>query len=214
MNLKEFLAYRTYCPICDSILMTSLFSTSKKYTSHTENEVVVFHTLRNLDGKRYTDQSISYHFNKNDNSYYIDYYDSNQDLKSNIHLSSLEKFKELNHNRNKIGYDFYKYCTECERYNYASKAFKLDLTKNTIDDLSIRAEFFGLSKKVENGYKVYRLLNIDNKSHLVYGIFETDHQASIKSAISAKSSTLETGLIKFTNKDDTLERISKLLLFS
>jgi len=178
-------------------------------------------------GKHQIDYKVGYSFGLDDNSWQVEFY--NQD---NIRFEKdspnflMKRFKELD--KNLGDYKFYKHCGKpgCCRYNYSSTIFRLDYKHGKLGSLSnspvmtVGMEYIGMSSPTEDGYKVYKLLNDykSSRSTLIFGkhpselITRSDwgmHNPPIDTL-----GIIQTSLIKFSSKEETMERVSKLIVFS
>jgi len=220
MNLREWVNYRKNCPVCGSPLTTYLHSQKRQSIKYEDNKMVVIFPLTSLKGK-VPNHKVGYSFSLEDNSFCIEFYDKNFfRYELEIPKFLMKKFKELNNN---LGdYKFYRQCNSCQRYNYSSNRFQLDLKSSTIIPIKVRAEYFGLIQNYggaqDNRFRAYRLLNIyessDAQSYLTY--FITNNILDVRDGASSPllSTHLQLPLIPFISQGGTLKRIQKLILFS
>lgn len=219
MNLKEFLEYRSACPICDNKTLSSFFGSMRKQKINYENNkfITIFDLLPIY--KNHKKYKVGYEIDLYDNSFTVDFY-NNDDTKLNvIPVFLMERFQEL---KNNIGtFTFIRSCSACDSYNYYSNPFELTPRITSIGTLNIRKEYFGLSKMTKDGYKVYKLYNqYDSNSSDLFCGYKINHPRAAKynTVLGAHTKSCQNisnvGIINFTNRDDVISRIDKLLLFS
>lgn len=221
MNLKEFITYRNNCPICNDKLSTFFHSEKQQSFKYEEDRMVVIFRMDGLK-KHQINYKVGYSFGPEDNSWQVEFY--NQDgirfeKDSPYHL--MDKFRELNKN---LGlYKFYRVCTapKCHRYNYSTNQFSLKYKRHNIGDLSIKTEYIGMTMPTENGYKIFKLLNeyaSPSRSTVVYGKHKEESIArddwGMHNPPLDNLDILQTHIIKFSSKEETMERINKLIIFS
>lgn len=226
MNLKEFLNYRTTCPLCDNNLST-FFHSQKQQSVRYEDDRLVFQMR--MDGlKKYSaNYKIGFSFDKDYNTWQLEVYQYENRLDSYLTTSVMSRFRELN--KNLGNYKFYRQCThpKCTRFNYSSNLFKLNFQEGKIQgltngasDLNIQTEYIGMTEPVESGFKIYKLLNDYGKSssRLIYGRYADEYIArddwgTTQAPISSLT-YIEMPLVRFSSKVETMERLNKLLIFS
>lgn len=195
MNIREFLKHKNSCPICNEDLKTAFFYRKKQIIKKHDSIISVFfdlNSLRRIGDKKF---KVCFSINMDDNSFVVDFYDENLNKIENESPSFLiKRLKDMlnNMSENRI----YKYCS-CDNYMYSSNLFKIDLNNHNINDLFVSFESFHIKSNKE-----YFLCNKydENKSY-VY----TDK--SLKNVI-------KTGIIKFSNEKDMIEKLNKIILFS
>lgn len=226
MNLREFLNYRTSCPLCDNNLST-FFHSQKQQAVKFEEDRLVFQ-LR-MDGlKKYAaNYKVGFSFGRDDGSWQLEVYQSDSRLDSYLTTSVMSRFRELN--KNLGDYKFYRQCThpKCNRFNYSSNLFKLNFKEGRIQgltrgtpDLNIQTEYIGMTEPVEGGFKIYKLLNDYAKpsSTLVYGRYPDEYIARADWGTTHPPidslGFIQMPLVRFTSRVETMDRLNKLLLFS
>jgi hypothetical protein len=221
MNLKEWVNYKKYCPVCSSPLITYLHSQKRQSIRYEEGRMVVIFPLHSLKGKS-NDHKVGYSFGLEDSSYHIEFYDKEMKrLDREAPPSLIKKFKQLNSN---LGdYKFYRQCESCKRYNYASNYFKLNLKNNQLAPWELRSEYFGLIQNYggaqDDRYRVYRLLNYyynvgEGESFLSYWITKNAFDAMANHTQPSHATSLHLPLIRFISQEETIKRIKKLIIFS
>jgi hypothetical protein len=232
MNLKEFLNYRKICPLCDSLLTTYLHSKKRQSIKYENNRVTVIFPLiplkKNGKGTDYKSNflfKVGYSFGLEDNSFCVEFYDKNLfRYEKETPRFLIDRFKELNQNLKDLR--FYRVCNGCQRYNYISFSFKIDLKNNTLKPWRLRSEYFGFIQNyggaLDDKYRVYRMTNwyslgsdTENESWINYWITKRPFDAQFDIPMPIPEVTfLHLPLIPFVSREETLNRIKKLILFS
>lgn len=220
MKLQEFLDYKKDCPMCGYPLKTIFHSRRQQSQSIENNKLMFFFKLSNIK-RNSTEYKVAYSFDTTDNSLSIEFYNKEGVKFENESPEFLRiRFWELD--KNLKGYRFYKECNNsiCRRYMYESNHFTINYKAGTIDELKIVSEFVGLSQPTEDGYKIMRMFNnhLTNQTNLVITKASEEIWAGINYSINNNFGggymELNTPLIKFSSKEETTDRISKLLVFS
>lgn len=212
MNLKEFINYRFTCPICDFPLSISFHSKKWQSIKYEEDRLVVMVKMNALKRKQ-KDYKITYSFGLNDNSWFINFFSKEEkpiDQETPNFLR--DRFKELN--KNLSLYRFYKHCQNCNRYTYSTNYFDLNFKTANLGELEIIYEYFGLFRPNPNGdgYRIYELINKPHLNETVISYGLANHADFPPNVMHFQNLTIP--LIKFSSKDETLERIQKLIVFS
>ena len=234
MNLKEFLNYRKNCPLCDGPLTTYLHSKKRQSIRYENGRMVVIFLLKSTKGKG-LDYKVGYSFGLEDNSFCAEFYDKSLfRYEKEIPLFLVNRFKELNHNLKDLR--FYRVCNSCQRYDYISFPFRINLKNNILESWLIRSESFVFIQNyggaLDDRYRVYRVNNWhspDNdynqangdkkwialdESWITYWITENAASARIDGPIPNLATALQLPLIPFISKEETFSRIKKLITFS
>ena len=108
---------------------------------------------------------------------------------------------------------------EVKRYMYDSNSFIINYKSCNMGDLSIKSEHIGLCQSVDDGYKIFKMYNdfTTNKTNLTVFKDSTDLWAMVNSGIpfyGANATDLSLPIIKFSSREETTERLSKLIVFS
>lgn len=216
MNLCEFLDYRRSCPICLATTLTTAFQSKKRQVIREENGR--FLVLLNMDAikKHHNSYKVGYSIDRANNQFCIEFYTKDDEWiekESPIHL--INRFKIFDKNQRE--YKIYKYCGNCNRYNYTSNKLTIDYKTCSIGELEINTEFFGLTQPINEGYKIYKLINryFVNESVLFYTKADDEFLAQEHiHMVTHPMDIISLPIIKFTSKDEIINRISKLLVFS
>lgn len=213
MNLKEFINYRFKCPLCDSPLAMSFHSKKWQNMKYEGDRMNIMFRMDKMNRSR-KPYKIIYSFALNDNSFYIDFLSKEeQPFENEAPKHLMVRFRELD--KNLKSYRFYKDCASCGCYMYSSNRFNLDFKKAVVHDLYIQDEYFGLSTPTTNGYRVFKLTNnyALNQSTLIYGTEVSDVWKRSDSNCHDMD-MLRLSLLKFSSKDEMIDRLKKLLVFS
>ena len=219
MKLADFLNYKTECPICGGQLKT-IFHSRKIQGQRIEDDRLVFIFRMNALNKGQSFAKVGYSIDANDNSIYIEFYNKNGEKFENESPEWLRiRFWELD--KNLKGYKFYRECYNvgCKRYMYDSNSFIINYKSCNMGDLSIKSEHIGLCQSVDDGYKIFKMYNdfTTNKTNLTVFKDSTDLWAMVNSGIpfyGANATDLSLPIIKFSSREETTERLSKLIVFS
>lgn len=223
MKLREFFAYKNECPMCSGTLVTSFHSKRKQKYKYEDNRFVVEFELKSLNRKQ-KDYKAGYSLGLDDNSFYAEFYnDKDIRFENETQQFLIDRFKELN--KNLQTFRFYKSCPKCERYSYNSNEFLIDYKGCTIGELSLDVEASVMVQPTTSGYKIYKMVNYlrTKDTWLNYGkisLNEAIRYSSTKDLTLFKLSNIDlpnfiqTPIIPFTTHDETMNRISKLLIFS
>jgi hypothetical protein len=226
MNLKEFIAYRDTCPMCDTKL-TLCFHSKKQQKVKYDGDIISFDfRMDSLQKRSKTSNKVTFVIDQQNNTWFVNFSYTNSLLSGDnkiqnfISFEMMKRFKDMNNHLSP--YIFYKYCNKCECYNYRSNMFFLSFKNCSFGDLEIRSEYFGISVPLETGYKNFRLSNSYyedralSKSRLVCSKDLSNIWAKSNSSYSANN-YLELPLINFSNsssKEDIVNRLERLILFS
>jgi hypothetical protein len=211
MNLKEFINHRHICPFCDFPLNLSFHSKKWQNIKYEDDRLVIMFRMDGLK-RNQKDFKVTYSFGLNDNSWFINFFSKEEKLIEEAPNYLRERFREMN--KNLSLYRFYKSCANCNKFNYSSNYFDLNFKTANLGKLEIVWEDFRFFKPNPNGgYKGYQLINKPNLNETVicYGACSTN---DFPPNYPMGFQDITIPLIKFTSKDETLERIQKLIVFS
>lgn len=167
-SLKEFIDYKSNCPICNGLLNLSFFFKSKSKINIQYDELVIDVPFSGfpLTKNRYS-YTAKYYINPITNTFSIHFLDKNKQQYNLIYFSIIEKyFKFLESQANAI--KFYKECTVCRKYNYSSNPLFINHKSCKIENISVATEYLCLSDLKSNNdfINIYKLFNYytSNKS--------------------------------------------------
>jgi hypothetical protein len=218
MNLREFLAFRSHCPLCNSELRTFFHSTRRQKSQLIDGRLIFFFDLSSLN-KMYSNYKVAFSFSLDDDSWLIDFVmlTSSKDNKTLTQIPEwlITGFKVFDENLKK--YVFQRRCNniKCQRYNYTSNEFKLPFKQSKMIDLQICQEYFGLVRQFKDEYKIYKLLNRYDIGESILSFCKDkanvwardDHSYSMLQAIKLP-------LIKFSSIEETIDKLETVILFS
>jgi hypothetical protein len=201
MNLKEFLDYRTCCPICSSKLSLELITDhGRKYSMRIEdNKVSGNSTMKSLTllSKSYT---VGVCFSLEDDSCWVDVYSgTNKCLESFSHsmLDMLDKFFTAACSR----LVFRRQCQLAPHYFLESNDF--NLPRSQLAALTVRYEQFNLHTTIEQGeFKTVSLINWMEKNISKVSMDATSFEL------------IDLPLVPFVSEEITIQRIFNLLPFN
>lgn len=215
MKLSEFLEHRKICPICDNQNLTLCMGEHKNKAAHRyeENRLLI---IRNMKGLRKNDKSykIGYSLGLTDNSIMIEFYTKDDIIFNSVPITLLLKFKEINKNINK--HVLVKSCASCHRYSYISNYFDIDYITNIIDFAVVR-EHYGLSKLIKRDkYHIYQMINNYNVNETEINCYvaSSTFYAMLLNQILIPTTKLKFPFMKFTTRDEVVNRLEKLMVFS
>jgi hypothetical protein len=217
MNLKDFLNHKDNCPICGKQLKLMFHSDRRQKINYIDDRVAITFSMGSPLSKNEKVYDIIFFIDPISGSFFIDFFSVNGKKFENVPIPLIRKF--LTFNKNLGAYAFYKYCAD-ECYTYSSDYFDLDLKKSKIPDLTIQKEFFVLSREILDGYRTFKLVNNYHSNKSILSIHKMIKDLSVTNDNVVeyydefKSEVLITNLIKFISKEDTIERLNKLLVFS
>lgn len=216
MNLKEFIDYKQYCPICDTQLITEFHSSRKQTVKIEEHRFVVFFAL---DGSKAGQKSyaMSYSFDLSDLNFQVEFYTKDRSTRfETAHDFLLNRFRELHKNLKQ--FQFIRKCSFCKKYKYSTDKFQLDLKTAAFPDLTVWSEEFGLIHLLEhNDCRIFKLHNIYGEGSSTLIICKGNpHNADVEYNLPKwyNFTELRLPLIPFVSKEETTQRLNNLLIFT
>jgi len=213
VNLQEFIDLRTHCPMCGTALVTKF--SARKQKSKLENDryisVMVMKGMRSCE----PDYEVGYSFGIRDNSLMIEFYNE-WDMSRHASTYMCNLFKQFHANMRTAAHRFIRTCGFCFKYEMDSKPVDLDLRTATYSIVEKDDETFVWSAKTEEGYKFILLDNYSDPgplSEICSWRSETDYRVD-HPAPSRANITRNLPQIPFISKEETGERLKKLLIFS
>ena len=215
MNLKEFLDYRRVCPICNTGLSFYFHSNKQQKNRYEEDRMLILFDLNGLK-KKHIDYKVGYSFGLNDSSFCIEFYTKDEKrFEGDSPLFLIDRFKELD--KNLKGYRLHKKCSFCRCYWYFSDILNLSYKYARVNDIQVEKEYFGMTQTTpDNKIKVFRLLNHNHTQESFLSCFyaQSDRDAMAEYSSPNDATHMALPLIQFVSKEETMERIKKLLVFS
>ena len=218
MNLREFIDFRKFCPICESQLTTSFHSHRKQTIRIQGNQLIAIFKVDSLP-KSSTVFKAGYAFDFNVNNFAIEFWD-----KTDIHCYDsvskfyMDRFLEL-HNNLRV-FRFHRDCTYCNQYCYNSTSLKFDFRNGTYSNLNLANECITMSQPIEDGYRIYYLVNISNTDFgpdpcaKLFTYKSSFKRTNLKLDMPAESMTVELPHVNITSADAIMNRFSNLLVFA
>lgn len=217
MNLSDFINYRKICPVCDKSLRLIFVSKKRQiFRNSPDNICFLFRMEPSKKGQKI--YKVAYNINPNTGSFYVDFYNNkpHELLEESVPLSVIKRYLEFNKNLGK--YQFYKFCAHCQCYEYDSQYFILNHKSGYLDDLEIYRETITLNKPINDGYHILRICNVyPSKQTFIYSARTPDKMPIWSLNNFDSPDPVVTSLINInfsSKKEDILNKINKLLLFS
>lgn len=212
MNLKNFLNYRHSCPLCNVPLSTYFHSKKHQIMKYEDGRIVFIFRMDGIK-RGQSNFKVGYSFGLQDNSCFIEFYNKENVKMNDSPLHLLKKFKQLDKDIKE--YNFYKICESCCNYNYYSNTFTFSFN-GLIDNIIVANEYFGLVLPFGNKFKISKLTNnlLTNKSSFTYSKEDNSYLARPNIGYSFLEVINIDNIIKFTSIEETIDRISKLIIFS
>jgi len=208
MDLDNFLKYRSHCPLCSNNL-NLIFHSKKRQKIRKENgRTLIILPMDPINRRNEKLYHAGFSLSPNDNSLFVDFYDDKNQLIEIIPVSLLKKFHYFNHNLG--SYKFYKICNICNKYYYESDYFDLDLPNSRVGKFHVSYEFFSMYKPIQDGYQCFKLLNNYDYDESTLHFYKSADQQTYP----CNEKSMKLDLIKFTSKNETMNRLEKLILFS
>jgi len=171
-NVKEFINYRTTCPLCGENLSLSFKGKNRKIIRYEGDRVLIKKDMYTLNKKR--SYSFIYSINIYNNTFYIDFLNNRNEMLSNsIPISYIQGFNKYNKSNTGI---FYRYCPSCSCYSYNSNHFNIDMKCSKFESFYLADEYISTYKKIgDDNYRVYRIINQYDKNTSVVDWFNADN---------------------------------------
>jgi hypothetical protein len=197
MNLREFIAYNSNCPICSSKVTFSLHSKRRQSIRYEEDRLIVLFPLESLK-KNQADFKVGYSFGLDNNSIRIEFYSYDEiRMDDRTPMFLIDRFRELNKN---LGfYSWVKSCP-CDRYGCVTQTFSLDEI-HSIPPLTISNEYWTFSYNV----KFIDMINIHNSNRTAIVCRKNNEDIG---------SSFEIPKIPFISVQETSARLQNLIPFS
>lgn len=214
MNLQDFIDLRSHCPMCGTALITRFISDRKQKNRMIEDRYVAILVMKGMRSCE-PDYEVGYSFGLKNNSLSIEFYNE-WDMSNQASNYMVKIFREFHKNLSNVRFRFIRTCGLCFKYEMDSKPVDIDLRTATYSSIEKDDETFVWSAKIEEGYKFILLDNYsdpDPRSEICSWRSEYDYKVE-RSIPSQASITRNLPQIQFVSKEETGERIKKLLIFS
>lgn len=173
-NLRTFLNYRSKCFICNSELGLCFIFRSQSETYYIQsNELVVTIPISAypMSSKSFK-FNIQYHIDIDNNDFYVNFLDNKNNVLDRVSMLSRERYLS-SYNSLVKSLVFFKNCSACKRYNYSSKAIKMNHQTCKVESLEVGMESFCLGNPNEDGsFQAWMLINnyMINQSSLIHSL--------------------------------------------
>lgn len=214
MNISEFLHTKTNCPFCNEKLVIR-FKQNKSTLRYRDDRLIAIFDMRTLKRNK-KNYKVGYSFSLEDNSFYIEFFDSDGNIIDNvISTSLLTNFMELH--KNSTLPHFSKKCDFCNKYSLISNEIAFDFNNQTVSDLKIEYEEFIFVTPTDNEYKIIVMCNFyyaDQRSIVHFWRDVNGNNTRNYYTFPNTRTMLTLPLIPFVSSKETLARLNCLLVFS
>jgi hypothetical protein len=211
MNVKEFLESRKNCPFCDTPLITS-FNGGRNTIRLSDDKLVAIYTMKAMKNSQ-PDYRVGYSFSLKDNSFCIEFY-TEWDTNNMVPKHLLDKFDSYSANRGGR-HCITRKCSFCHRYVMSSNFFDLNYETCLVEDLKISFEMYAMSIPTDDGYKIITLANHPPLYSTIRWWRSQSDDVVLNTAYSFKYSEKKIStIIPFISKEETTERLNKLITFA
>lgn len=199
--------------MCGTALITK-FGT-RKQKSKLENDryisVMIMKGMRSCE----PDYEVGYSFGIHNNSLMIEFYNE-WDMRNHASTYMCNLFKQFHANMRTGAHRFLRTCGFCFKYEMDSKPVDLDLRTSRYTPIEKDDETFVWSAKTDEGYKFMLLDNYsDPKPYSEVCTWRSEIDYRVEQPVPSRSSiTRDLPQIPFVSKEETGERLKKLLIFS
>lgn len=216
-NVKEFINYRTTCPVCSKNLSLAFKGKNRKIVRYEGNRVLIKKDMYTLNKQR--SYSFIYAINMYDNTFYVDFTNSrNETLTNSVPISYVQGFNKYNKSNTGI---FYRFCPCCSCYCYSSNYFSVDMKQSRLENFFIKSEYLATYRKINDSFRVYRINNLYDKGNSVVDWFTTE-VGGINSRSKmewdytyfSNDSMLRLPIQNMDNTNELVDRLEKLLYFT
>jgi hypothetical protein len=216
MNLQQFIEYKKYCPVCHSELTTH-FHSNRRQSVRYEYGRAIF--LFDSDGisvrskqKTQVPAKLGYSFDLNSGDFNIEFYDKNIICyRDKVTCTSIGVFREL-HSNLKV-FKFSRSCRKCQHYAYHSQNFNIDLKVTCLEPLDIWSEEVGLSFPLEEGFRIYYLLNVYGEDRSFLNIIKAAGDWGGRLLGGAYGEGTQLPIIPITSQQEMIQRFNNLIAF-
>jgi hypothetical protein len=199
--------------MCSTALITRFISDRKQKNRIVEDRYVAILAMRGMKVND-PDYEVGYSFGLNDNSLSIDFYNE-WDMSASVSTHMIKIFKEFHQNISKSEFRFLRTCGFCFKYEMLSRPITMDLKESTYSSIEKQTESFVFVLPTIEDKRFIRLDNHLhwNKSDLWWWRSDMDYRMSwpLKTDCSHR---IDLPFIPFISKEETGERLNKLILFS
>lgn len=199
--------------MCGTALITK-FSSRKQKCKLEDNRYISVFTMRGMRNCE-PDYEVGYSFGIDDNSLMIEFYNE-WDMHNHASKYMCDLFKKWHANMRTAAHRFIRTCSFCFKYEMDSKPIDIDLRTSKYSTIEKDDETFIWSSKTEEGFKFILLDNYsDPNPHSEVCIWRSESDYRVIDPAPTRANILrDLPQIPFVSKDETGERLKKLLIFS
>jgi len=207
MNLREFLNYKTDCPLCGSPLQTKFSPSRRGAIRYEDDKLIIAMTMKGMRSCE-PDYKIGYSFGMDDGSFGVEFYDDGWRPLSSAPLWLIGQFRTFNRNIGpRIG--FSRECINCRDYTLGT--IGLDLLQMAPIELNVIYEQYILDQPGDDIIKHFELTNwcpdrVFSHSQLRCWTSATTYEKAIYHQ--------DLPYIPFVSKEETAKRLATLAIFS
>ena len=213
MNLQEFIDLRRDCPMCGTSLVTKFSSRKQKVRMIDDRFVSVF-VMKGMRSCE-PDYEVGYSFSMEYNSFMVEFYNE-WDMRNQASTYMCKLFRDYHANLRTGSHRFIRTCGFCFKYEMDSKPIDLDLKTCAFNSIEKDDETFVWSIPADEGYKFILLDNYcDPNPYSEICTWRSEQDYRVEWPIPGRNFIVkELSQIPFISKEETGERIQKLLIFS
>lgn len=206
MNLREFINYKTHCPLCDEQLK-NVFNSKNRIIYLKDDKFLVVIDLKSLKrGQKNYQATITVDLVTNDFHVEFQRYGGRQ-LGDATPLFLIERFRQFINNS--LMCKVYSYCN-CKKYSYHSQYFDLNLKSSKLNDLILYTESFDDMKINDN--LIGSIWNDHCEKKTTISLLKIPAESPV-----AAQTNIDLPFITFTSRkevENALIRAKNLLIFS
>lgn len=215
MNLKEFIDYKHHCPLCNFSLKTLLHS-DRRQSSETDIDSVSFvFTVLPAAIQKLPRYKVKYIFNLYEPKFRVEFFNEANKYIDAVSLSRIQSFVYLHNNLK--AFRFLRVCSRCARYEYVSHKFDLALGQ-VVPAITPDYEVYCLQHTIDDEYtRAYQLINSIETKRTLLGFWKEDgisESCNYARERNPNGTYIDLSLIPFVSKEETVERLNNLLIFT
>jgi len=201
MTLNDFLAYKEFCPCCNSKLNFHCMSKSNHNIKYINNKLnieipIVSYSLSPIKKSSF---SVMLILDMNSNEFEVDFLNAVNNGLDAVSIERLELFKTHCKGINPVS--LYKECGICQSYKYSTMLI-FNYASATVRDYNVHYEIINLEK------------NSTNKKYKFYNNFYTEKSTLIIGVDGQMEQQIVTSIIPITDPITLLNQFDMLLVFS
>lgn len=199
--------------MCGTALITKFSSRKQKCKLENDRYISVF-VMKGMRSCE-PDYEVGYSFSMEYNSFMVEFYNE-WDMSNHASTYMCKLFKQFHANAMTGCHRFIRTCGFCFKYEMDSKPISLDLHTSTFNSIEKEDESFVWSTKTDEGYRFMLLDNYgDPNPASEVATWRSENDYRIEQPLPGRSCiTKDLPQIPFVSKEETGERLKKLLIFS